>query len=264
MSERHSGPSPLTGVVLADCAACPHRALLAEGRCEPGDVCLMAHSGRQIDRFLRRNPGFAGDCLRDFFWERRAIAARYAPLEALRRLPRDRDEVVRRVVASRLPVDELDAWLHDEDREVRMTVANRLAPERLNELVGDQDYLVRLTVAKRLPHGQLSRMAHDPEREVRKEVARRLPPFALGLMARDEDAEVRRIAAERIVQTVQSANRNLRDTALNLSHAAAEYWTEEHPLLAKPRDIAAFVQQVDRLRDDIARLEHRIRNLSNR
>lgn len=72
------------------------------------------------------------------------------------------------------------------------------------------------------------------------------------------------IAAERIVQTVQGVNKNLRDTALNLSHAAAEYWTEEHPLLAKPRDIAAFVQQVDRLRDDIARLEQRIRNLSNR
>jgi hypothetical protein len=199
MSERHSGASPLNEVVLADCSACPHRALLAEGRCEPGDVCLMAHSGRQIDRFLRRNPEYAEECLRDFFWERRAIAARYAPLEALKQLPRDRDEVVRRVVASRLPVDELDAYMHDEDREVRMTVANRIAPERLNELVGDGDYLVRLTVAKRLPHGQLPRMAHDPEREVRKEVARRLPPFALGLMARDADAEVRRIAAERML-----------------------------------------------------------------
>ncbi len=72
------------------------------------------------------------------------------------------------------------------------------------------------------------------------------------------------IAAERIVQGVQTANKNLRDTAANLSHAAAEYWTEEHPLLAKPRDIAAFVQQVDRLRDDVARLEQRIRNLSGR
>ncbi|HXU93169.1 MAG TPA: hypothetical protein VFP33_05875 [Gallionella sp.] len=72
------------------------------------------------------------------------------------------------------------------------------------------------------------------------------------------------IAAERIVQTVQHKRQQLRDAALNLSQAAAEYWTEERPLLAKPRDIADFVQQVDRLRDDVARLEQRIRNLSTR
>lgn len=72
------------------------------------------------------------------------------------------------------------------------------------------------------------------------------------------------IAAERIVQTVQQTRQQLRDAAVNLSQAAAEYLTEEHPLLAKPRDVAGFVQQVDKLRDDIARLEQRIRNLSNR
>lgn len=197
--ERHAGAAPLTAVVLADCSACPHHALLAEGKCVPGDVCLIAQSGRQIDRFLRRNPQFARECLYDSFWERRAIAARYAPLDALRQMPHDRDEVVRRVVASRLPIGELDVYLRDEDREVRMTVANRIAPERLGELIGDDDYLVRLTAAKRLPHGQLPRMAHDPEREVRKEVARRLPPFALQFMARDADAEVRSIVAERML-----------------------------------------------------------------
>ncbi|MBV5276502.1 hypothetical protein JZU56_01270, partial [bacterium] len=25
-------------------------------RCTPGDTCIRAHSGRQIDRFLRNNP----------------------------------------------------------------------------------------------------------------------------------------------------------------------------------------------------------------
>jgi len=199
MPERRIGPSPLSGIAPADCAACPHRALLSAGHCVPGDICLIANSGRQIDRFLRRNPQFAEANLADGFWERRAIAARHAPLEALRQRPRDEDEVVRRVVASRLPVDELDDYLHDSDREVRMTVANRLAPQRLNALIGDADYLVRLQVAKRLPHGQLPRMAQDEDREVRKEVARRLPPFALGLMAQDEDAEVRRIVAERML-----------------------------------------------------------------
>ena len=38
-----------------DCSTCPHRdTVLAAARCVPGNICLAAHSGRQIDRFLRR------------------------------------------------------------------------------------------------------------------------------------------------------------------------------------------------------------------
>jgi ubiquinone biosynthesis accessory factor UbiJ len=69
------------------------------------------------------------------------------------------------------------------------------------------------------------------------------------------------IAAERIVQTVQSAHQQLRDAAMNLSRAAAEYLTEERPLLAKPMHVSTFMQQVDVLRDDVARLELRIARL---
>lgn len=69
------------------------------------------------------------------------------------------------------------------------------------------------------------------------------------------------IAAERIVQAVQSTNQQLRDGALNLAQAAAEYWTEERPLLAKPQQVVEFMQQVDTLRDDVARLEQRIKRL---
>jgi hypothetical protein len=197
MPEHHPGTSPLAEVIRIDCTSCAYRELLANGNCEQGEICVSAQSGRQIDRFFRLNPEFAENFLKDGFWERRAIAARYAPLSALRAMPRDADEVVRRSVVSRLPKDELDAYLRDPDREVRMTVANRLDPEKLTGLLGDVDYLVRLQVAKRLPHGQLRRMAHDEDREVRKEVARRLPTFALRLMIRDEDAEVRRIVAMR-------------------------------------------------------------------
>jgi ubiquinone biosynthesis protein UbiJ len=71
------------------------------------------------------------------------------------------------------------------------------------------------------------------------------------------------IAAERIVQAVQGARQQLREGALNLSRAAAEYWTEERPLLAKPRQVAEFMQKVDTLRDDVARLEQRIKRLSD-
>lgn len=72
------------------------------------------------------------------------------------------------------------------------------------------------------------------------------------------------IAAERIVQLVTGKHRQLRDTALNLSQALAEYWTEERPLLAKPEQVASFVQQVDGLRDDVARLEQRLAKLTSR
>lgn len=70
------------------------------------------------------------------------------------------------------------------------------------------------------------------------------------------------IAAERIVQTVQ--NRQFGASALNLAQAAAEYFTEERPLIAKPQQISSFMQQVDTLRDDLARLEQRIRHLSDK
>lgn len=68
------------------------------------------------------------------------------------------------------------------------------------------------------------------------------------------------IAAERIVQAV--SGRQLFSSALNLAQAAAEYFTEERPLIAKPTHINAFIKQVDTLRDDMARLEQRIKILS--
>ena len=70
------------------------------------------------------------------------------------------------------------------------------------------------------------------------------------------------IAAERIVQMAKAGQQRVRDTTLNLSQALAEYWTEERPLLAKPGQVSAFMQQVDTLRDDVARLEQRIKRIN--
>lgn len=70
------------------------------------------------------------------------------------------------------------------------------------------------------------------------------------------------IVAERIVNFAKVGHQQVRDAALNFSQALAEYWTEESPLLAKPPQIAHFVQQVDKLRDDTARLEQRINRLN--
>lgn len=69
------------------------------------------------------------------------------------------------------------------------------------------------------------------------------------------------IAAERIVQTARNMQQKLRDAAVNLAQAATEYWIEERPLLAKPQQITSFIQQVDTLRDDVARLEQRIKSI---
>ncbi|MBK8570813.1 MAG: hypothetical protein IPN81_13290 [Nitrosomonadales bacterium] len=71
------------------------------------------------------------------------------------------------------------------------------------------------------------------------------------------------IAAERIVQYAKAGQQYIQGAALNLSQTLAEYWTEESPLLAKSTHIADFVQQTDKLRDDVARLEQRINRLSN-
>lgn len=77
------------------CAHCPlYPSFLEAGRCQPGEACIRAHSGRQIDRFLRRNPDEAEHYLDDIFWERRAIAARHAPVDRIFRLKRDRKSVV--------------------------------------------------------------------------------------------------------------------------------------------------------------------------
>lgn len=142
---------------LADCNQCAYRdTLLANEGCKPGDVCILAQSGRQIDRFLKRHPGLAGHYIADEFWERRAIAARYLPTNLLRPLLNDPDEAVRRVLAYRVPLDWLLELRQDSDREVRVTVADRLPETQLELMADDLDYLVRAYVAKRLPKGACS------------------------------------------------------------------------------------------------------------
>lgn len=70
------------------------------------------------------------------------------------------------------------------------------------------------------------------------------------------------IAAERTVQFVQNRQQEVRAAVLNLSQALVEYWTEERPLLAKPAQLSAFSQQVNKLRDEVEKLEKRIETLS--
>ena len=83
-------------------------------------------------------------------------------------------------------------------------------------------------------------------------------------VAEDLSHAVGDIAAERIMQFAHGSQQQAYDTARNLSQALVEYWTEEHPLLAKPDQVARFIQNVDKLRDDVARLEQRIDRLASR
>jgi len=199
---KQAGPTPPNDTDLtpiADCRFCPYRAsLLLSGRCSPGNICVRVESGRQIDRFFRLNPHYAEIYLRDDFWERRAIAVRYAPIESIDALISDPDEAVRRAVAYRLPREKLSLLMNDEDREVRITVADRLPQEKLEAMASDVDYLVRAYVAQRLAPGRLFRFIRDPDLQVRKIIANRLPEESLGLMIVDPEPEVRRIVAARL------------------------------------------------------------------
>lgn len=72
------------------------------------------------------------------------------------------------------------------------------------------------------------------------------------------------IAAHRMVQAGNDFRRWQRATADSLARSAAAYWTEEQPLIATREDVERFVHDVDALRDDVARIEKRIEQLTAR
>ena len=55
-----------------------------------------------------------------------------------------------------------------------------------------------------------------------------------------------------------------REAAERLAQNFAEYWIEEQPLLARPADVRRFLAEADQFRDDLARLEKRIENLTGK
>lgn len=65
-------------------------------------------------------------------------------------------------------------------------------------------------------------------------------------------------AAHRIAESGRTLQRWAQASGDNLAHSFAEYWTEEQALIAAKQDVTRFTADVDRLRDDTARLEKRI------
>ncbi|MGQ0522637.1 MAG: ubiquinone biosynthesis accessory factor UbiJ [Betaproteobacteria bacterium] len=70
------------------------------------------------------------------------------------------------------------------------------------------------------------------------------------------------IAAHRMVTAGKTLDRWRAQSLDGLAHSFAEYWTEEQPLIARAVDVEHFNREVDRLRDDLARLEKRIQQLN--
>jgi len=69
------------------------------------------------------------------------------------------------------------------------------------------------------------------------------------------------IAAHRIAGAARGLSRWGRDAALRTAQGAAEYWTEESPLIASRVKVDSFVREVAELRDAVERLEKRVERL---
>ena len=70
------------------------------------------------------------------------------------------------------------------------------------------------------------------------------------------------IAARRIVSVARGLDGWARDAALRTAQGAAEFWTEESPLIASRVKVEGFVRDVAELRDAVERLEKRIERLA--
>jgi len=69
------------------------------------------------------------------------------------------------------------------------------------------------------------------------------------------------IAAHRIAAAAGGAGRWGREAALRVAQGAAEYWTEESPLIASRVKLEAFAREVAELGAALDRLDERIRRL---
>jgi ubiquinone biosynthesis protein UbiJ len=72
------------------------------------------------------------------------------------------------------------------------------------------------------------------------------------------------IAAHRIADSARTLGQWARISGDNLARSFSEYVTEERPVVAATSEIAHFAADVDRLRDDLARLEKRVAQLAAR
>lgn len=89
--------------------------------------------------------------------------------------------------------------------------------------------------------------------------------FVLRKLSWDVEEDLSRvvgdIAAHRIANTLRALTRWQQQAARNLAENAVEYLRDEEGSLPARQEVAIFVSEVDRLRDDLARLEKRLQRL---
>jgi ubiquinone biosynthesis protein UbiJ len=69
------------------------------------------------------------------------------------------------------------------------------------------------------------------------------------------------MAAHRLASGARSLQNWVRQNGASLSATVAEFLTEEQPVLANRAQVEHFYEEVDALRDDVARLEARLKRL---
>lgn len=69
-------------------------------------------------------------------------------------------------------------------------------------------------------------------------------------------------AAYQSVKFAKTTSEGVKQQVQNLAEMLAEYWQEEQPMIAKKYQVETFNDEVDRLRDDVARLDKKIEKLA--
>ena len=93
---------------------------------------------------------------------------------------------------------------------------------------------------------------------------------ALGFVMRnlrwDFEEDLSRVLGDAIAHRVVEQGSRFaawnKEAAGKLAQNFTEYWIEENPMLARPAEVRQFLSEVDRLRDDLARLEKRVAALT--
>jgi ubiquinone biosynthesis protein UbiJ len=142
----------------------------------------------------------------------------------------------------------------------------RVAPDgMLSAAEGDADVTIRIRAAD-LPMilSDLPRATAYAQVEGNAEFANVISQLAQSLRW-EAQADLSRfvgdIAAARMVAGAKAAVQTARATQQSLAENLAEYLLDENPVLVRPQSVADFSAQVIRLRDDVERLEKRVRKL---
>lgn len=71
------------------------------------------------------------------------------------------------------------------------------------------------------------------------------------------------ISAHQLASVARGTVTQIKLQSLNLMQMLVEYWQEERPVLAKKSRVAQYMQEVDELRDAVARLEKRLEKMTH-